>query len=150
VTLEEAERSHILHTLQETNGVVSGRNGAAVRLGLPRTTLISKMQRLGINRVRKELALAKAGYDVFAGVRSLSAGEPLVKAPSSLPGKITPILLDVTDDAQVDAAAQVKASRGGEPMFGLVNNAGNAHGGLLLHPADRPDSPGDGCQCHRR
>ena len=80
------------------------------------------------------LALAKAGYDVFAGVRSLSAGEPLVKAASSLPGKITPILLEVTDQAQVDAAgAQVKASLGGEPLFGLVNNAGIAHGGPLLH-----------------
>ena len=49
VTLEEAERSHILQTLQQTEGVVGGRNGAAARLGLPRTTLISKMRRLGIN-----------------------------------------------------------------------------------------------------
>jgi formate hydrogenlyase transcriptional activator len=50
VTLEGAERSHILHTLEQTEGVVGGRNGAAARLGLPRTTLISKMRRLGINR----------------------------------------------------------------------------------------------------
>ena len=50
VTLEEAERSHILQTLQQTKGVVSGRDGAAARLGLPRTTLMSKMQRLGINK----------------------------------------------------------------------------------------------------
>src|SRR5271154_4169402 len=35
-TLEEAERSHILRTLQQTQGVVGGRNGAAARLGLPR------------------------------------------------------------------------------------------------------------------
>jgi formate hydrogenlyase transcriptional activator len=48
VTLEEAERSHILQTLQQTEGVVGGRDGAATRLGLPRTTLIAKMQRLGI------------------------------------------------------------------------------------------------------
>jgi hypothetical protein len=34
VTLKEVERSHILHTLQQTKGVVSGRDGAAVRLGL--------------------------------------------------------------------------------------------------------------------
>jgi formate hydrogenlyase transcriptional activator len=47
-TLEDAERSHILHTLDQTEGVVGGRNGAATRLGLPRTTLISKMKRLGI------------------------------------------------------------------------------------------------------
>jgi formate hydrogenlyase transcriptional activator len=52
VTLEEAERSHILQTLQQTGGSVGGPNGAAVRLGLPRTTLIAKMQRLGINRGR--------------------------------------------------------------------------------------------------
>ena len=51
-TLEEAERSHILQTLQQTAGAVGGPNGAAVRLGLPRTTLIAKMQRLGINRGR--------------------------------------------------------------------------------------------------
>jgi len=48
VTLKEAERSHILQTLLETGGVIGGQNGAAVRLGLPRTTLISKMKRLGI------------------------------------------------------------------------------------------------------
>jgi formate hydrogenlyase transcriptional activator len=50
VTLEEAERSHILQTLQQTEGMVGGRDGAAARLGLPRTTLISKMRRLRINR----------------------------------------------------------------------------------------------------
>jgi transcriptional regulator with GAF, ATPase, and Fis domain len=49
VTMEELERSHILQTLQKSGGVLGGRNGAAVRLGLPRTTLISKMKRLGIN-----------------------------------------------------------------------------------------------------
>ncbi len=59
VTLEEAERSHILHTLQQTKGVVSGRDGAAVRLGLPRTTLMYKMQRLGINRGRSYLEFAE-------------------------------------------------------------------------------------------
>jgi formate hydrogenlyase transcriptional activator len=47
-TLEETERSHILKVLSETNGVVGGRNGAAKRLGLKRTTLIYKMQKLGI------------------------------------------------------------------------------------------------------
>jgi formate hydrogenlyase transcriptional activator len=52
VTLEEAERSHILQTLQQTEGAVGGRGGAAARLGLPRTTLIAKMRRLGINRAQ--------------------------------------------------------------------------------------------------
>jgi formate hydrogenlyase transcriptional activator len=59
VTLEQAERSHILQTLQETNGVIGGRNGAAARLGVPRTTLMYKMQRLGINRGRGLCAFAK-------------------------------------------------------------------------------------------
>jgi formate hydrogenlyase transcriptional activator len=48
VTLEDAERSHILRMLQQTDGVVGGPNGAAARLGLRRTTLISKIRRLGI------------------------------------------------------------------------------------------------------
>ena len=48
VTLEQAERSHILDTLQQTDGLVGGRNGAAARLGVPRTTLIYKMKQLGI------------------------------------------------------------------------------------------------------
>ena len=60
VTLEEAERSHILQTLQKTEGAVGGRGGAAARLGLPRTTLISKMRRLGINRAQSSALLARA------------------------------------------------------------------------------------------
>jgi formate hydrogenlyase transcriptional activator len=60
VTLEEAERSHILHTLERTEGVVGGRNGAAARLGLPRTTLISKMRRLGISPFQRSSVPAGA------------------------------------------------------------------------------------------
>jgi formate hydrogenlyase transcriptional activator len=52
VTLEEAQRSHILQTLEQTGGVIGGRNGAAAMLGLPRTTLMAKIRRLGINRGR--------------------------------------------------------------------------------------------------
>jgi len=48
-TLSEAERAHILGILKETNWVVGGHDGAAARLGLPRTTLISRMQKLGIS-----------------------------------------------------------------------------------------------------
>jgi formate hydrogenlyase transcriptional activator len=49
-TLADAERAHIIAILREANWVVGGRNGAAARLGLPRTTLIARMQRLGISR----------------------------------------------------------------------------------------------------
>jgi formate hydrogenlyase transcriptional activator len=48
-TLSDAERAHILGILKETNWVVGGHDGAAARLGLPRTTLISRMQKLGIS-----------------------------------------------------------------------------------------------------
>ena len=49
-TLDEAEKLHIIRILRETRGVLSGPNGAARRLGLKRTTLQSKIQRLGIKR----------------------------------------------------------------------------------------------------
>ncbi len=49
-TLDNAERRHIIRVLRETGGVLSGPKGAARRLGLKRTTLQSKMQRLKINR----------------------------------------------------------------------------------------------------
>lgn len=49
-TLAGAERDHILRILRETNGIISGPRGAAARLGLKRTTLASKMRRLGISR----------------------------------------------------------------------------------------------------
>jgi formate hydrogenlyase transcriptional activator len=48
-TLVDAERAHILLALRETNWVVGGPSGAAAQLGLPRTTLIARMQRLGIS-----------------------------------------------------------------------------------------------------
>jgi formate hydrogenlyase transcriptional activator len=49
-TLESLEREHILRVLRETGGVISGLQGAATRLGMKRTTLQSKMQKLGIRR----------------------------------------------------------------------------------------------------
>ena len=49
-TLDTAERGHIIQVLRKTGGVLSGPHGAAKRLGLKRTTLQSKMQRLKINR----------------------------------------------------------------------------------------------------
>ena len=49
-TLEGAEREHIVRILRETRGIIGGPNGAAARLGLKRTTLNSKMRKLGITR----------------------------------------------------------------------------------------------------
>jgi formate hydrogenlyase transcriptional activator len=49
-TLENTEREHILRVLRETGGLISGPGGAAHKLGLKRTTLQSKMQKLGIKR----------------------------------------------------------------------------------------------------
>ncbi|MCU1238267.1 MAG: fhlA [Candidatus Solibacter sp.] len=59
-TLDDAQRSHILQTLQQTKGMVGGREGAAARLGLPRTTLLSKMKRLGVSGFQGSSALARA------------------------------------------------------------------------------------------
>jgi formate hydrogenlyase transcriptional activator len=49
-TLEEVEREHILRALRESGWVIGGRSGAAVRLGINRTTLNHRMRKLGINR----------------------------------------------------------------------------------------------------
>jgi formate hydrogenlyase transcriptional activator len=49
-TLESLEREHILRVLRETGGVIAGMHGAAARLGMKRTTLQSRMQKLGISR----------------------------------------------------------------------------------------------------
>ncbi len=51
-TLADADREHILETLKQTNWLIGGQEGAANRLGLPRTTLIYKMRKLGIETRR--------------------------------------------------------------------------------------------------
>jgi formate hydrogenlyase transcriptional activator len=48
--LEEVERDHILRALEASNWVVGGRNGAAARLGMQRTSLVYRMRRLRISR----------------------------------------------------------------------------------------------------
>jgi formate hydrogenlyase transcriptional activator len=52
VTLADAERDHILGVLRESGWVLGGPNGAAARLAMKRTTLQSKMKKLGISRPR--------------------------------------------------------------------------------------------------
>jgi len=51
-TLADADREHILETLNQTGWLIGGQDGAANRLGLPRTTLIYKMRKLGIETRR--------------------------------------------------------------------------------------------------
>jgi len=51
-TLADADREHILETLMQTDWLIGGQDGAANRLGLPRTTLIYKMRKLGIETRR--------------------------------------------------------------------------------------------------
>ena len=58
-TLAEAERDHILHALRVADWVLGGPHGAAVRLGLKRTTLLYKMRRLGIDRPPEERSATK-------------------------------------------------------------------------------------------
>jgi formate hydrogenlyase transcriptional activator len=55
ITLEDAERDHIRKTLEQTRWVVAGPNGAAARLGIKRSTLYFRMQKLGISRASKDL-----------------------------------------------------------------------------------------------
>jgi formate hydrogenlyase transcriptional activator len=52
-TLREAEREHIVKALNDAGGIVGGRHGAASRLGLPRTSLIYRMRKLGISQVKE-------------------------------------------------------------------------------------------------
>ncbi len=49
-TLEGLERQYIIRVLRETNGVIAGPHGAAVRLGMKRTTLQSRILKMGISR----------------------------------------------------------------------------------------------------
>ena len=54
--VEEAERERILHALEQTNWVVAGPNGAALRLGMKRSTLQFRMRKLGISRNDKQVS----------------------------------------------------------------------------------------------
>jgi len=62
---EDAERNAIEAALEECNGVVGGRNGAAARLGLKRQTLQSKMKKLGIHldKPRRRVTAENDGDD---------------------------------------------------------------------------------------
>jgi len=53
-SLDDAQREHIVQVLREARWVLGGSNGAAARMGIPRTTLIYKMRRLGIRPQRSD------------------------------------------------------------------------------------------------
>jgi transcriptional regulator with GAF, ATPase, and Fis domain len=80
-TLAQMERVHITETLQRTNWVVGGRDGAAAKLGLPRTTLIARMRKLGISRdtsglrvVPASSSTSRAQQDEWPEVLAFAAG----------------------------------------------------------------------------
>jgi hypothetical protein len=73
-TLADAERAHIVATLRKTHGVVGGRDGAAARLGLPRTSLIARMHRLGLAKTSG--AQPGAQNDSLPDEHSSDAWEP--------------------------------------------------------------------------
>ncbi len=75
--------------------------------------------------------LAGKGFHVFGSVRKQADADRLSK---EFGDKFTPLLFDVTDEAAVKAGArQVAEKLKGETLFGLVNNAGIAVAGPLLH-----------------
>jgi formate hydrogenlyase transcriptional activator len=89
-TMADAEREHITAVLAATNWVVAGPNGAAAQLGLPRTTLMSRMQRLGISNLSRR----RSGQSIERFVRVMggpsshlkdesSAGLPVMEAVAS-------------------------------------------------------------------
>jgi formate hydrogenlyase transcriptional activator len=75
-TLEVIERAHIARVLEETNWVVGGRGGAAVRLGIKRTTLQAMMKRFAIGRTG-------AGY-----YRICVKSEPAASPSENLPHRL--------------------------------------------------------------
>jgi NAD(P)-dependent dehydrogenase (short-subunit alcohol dehydrogenase family) len=75
--------------------------------------------------------LTAKGFHVFGSVRKKADADRLSAAFGSA---FTPLLFDVTDQVAVrKGAADVKAQLNGQPLFGLVNNAGIANPGPLLH-----------------
>jgi formate hydrogenlyase transcriptional activator len=130
-TLEQAQRSHILEALQQTKGVIGGRNGAAARLGLCRTTLIFKMKRLGINReqssafrMRAVVVRASAEGSVPpSALRAHEAGSPDNSKPRPDTGRVCTLA-----EAEIEHISEVvkmtngliASKRGAAEILGLT------------------------------
>jgi len=74
----------------------------------------------GIGRATA-LHLGELGFEVLAGVRKEADGEALGAAAAGAAARVEPVIVDVTDAAQIAALGERLAGR---PMAGLVNNAG--------------------------
>jgi formate hydrogenlyase transcriptional activator len=130
-TLEQAQRSHILEALQQTKGVIGGRNGAAARLGVRRTTLIFKMKRLGINReqssafrMRAVVVRASAEGSVPpSALRAHEAGSPDNSKPRADTGRVCTLA-----EAEIEHISEVvkmtngliASKRGAAEILGLT------------------------------
>ena len=115
--------------------------------GVCRSVLVTGAS-TGIGRATA-LRLDAAGWRVFAGVRREADADLLREAGTE---RLAPLILDVTDAGQIEAAAeQIAARTGGDGLDGLVNNAGIARARAAGDDADRrhppsgrgqPDRPG--------
>jgi len=74
-TFSDSVRSLILRALEDTGWLVGGPDGAAARLGMPRTSLVSKMKKLGISRPRSGQAPSKMAEESLTGLQSPSADQ---------------------------------------------------------------------------
>jgi NADP-dependent 3-hydroxy acid dehydrogenase YdfG len=74
------------------------------------------------------LYLDKMDYIVYAGVRNQVDGDNLKRKASE---RLTPIILDVTDENSIGKAAGIIEKETGDNLFGLINNAGIGRGGAL-------------------
>ena len=84
----------------------------------------------GIGFATAQMLIAR-GYRVFGSVRKAADGE---RVREQLGEAFTPLLFDVTDSAALPAAvAQVQATVGEQGLAGLINNAGVAPSGPLMH-----------------